>query len=132
MKLLPLTCFLLALASCGGHTAGPSQPLDARVTVSHGETRGTEGGVALRFDAVTEDSRCPLNAMCVAAGRAVAQVTIMDNSREARVEIRSDPPASRTAIVGDLRVEWQQLEPYPVAGRTMPPSEYKLTMRITR
>jgi hypothetical protein len=133
MKLLPLAFVLVALAAgCGGQTTGPSAPLDARVTIGYGQTLSTDGGVSLRFDTVLEDSRCPMNAMCVWAGQAIVQVTVIESDRERRAEIRSDPPASRTARVGDLRLEWQQLEPYPVAGRPMTPSEYRLTVRVTR
>jgi hypothetical protein len=88
--------------------------------------------VTLRFDAVSEDSRCPINAMCVTAGRAVVRLSVVAGGASAAVEIASDPATARAATAGSVRLEWQRLEPYPTAPPTTAPQDYRLTVRVAR
>ena len=125
---------LLAALGCGGSDLEPSTPIDATVTLAYTETLtvANAGGLALRFDAVTEDSRCPLNALCVSAGRAVVKVTVIGTAGAQAVEIASDPAAARAATAQGVRVEWQQLMPYPYAGQPTSAQDYRLTVRVVR
>jgi hypothetical protein len=125
---------LLLLLACAGSDVGPTTPIDTMLTVGHGQTMSVadSGGLAVRFDAVSEDSRCPMNAMCVSAGRAVARVSVIAAAGAQAVDIASDPVAARAATAHGVRVEWQQLLPYPFAGQPTAPADYRLTVRVVR
>jgi hypothetical protein len=66
-------------------------PLDEPFTVEVGERvlLANEGGAALQFNGVTNDSRCPANATCVRAGEAFANFTLYEdgNARPFELEI---------------------------------------------
>ena len=136
MNRLLATSLLLVLAACGGtrEPVGPAQPIDTTLTLAPGQatTVAGSGGLGIRFDAVTEDSRCPMDAMCVWAGRAGVRLTVTGTEAPAAVEIRSDPADARTASAGDVRIEWRELQPYPSASRPTQPADYRLTVRVTR
>jgi hypothetical protein len=131
-----LFCVVLAASACGGSAepVSPSQPLDVSLTITNGQTATLDAssGLAVRFDAVTEDSRCPIDAMCISAGQAVVKVTITSANVPTTVQIQSDPVNARAARAGIVRVEWKQLEPYPSFRNPVQPSDYRLTLRVVR
>jgi len=133
---LLVAALLFVLAGCGGSDVpvAPSSPIDVTLTLAPGQTlfADSANSVGIRFDTVTEDSRCPLNAMCVWQGRAVAKVTVVAATTSTTVDIHSDPAAARAVSVGHVRVEWQQLAPYPYTIRPTQPGDYRLTVRVKR
>jgi len=133
MRLLSLAVVACLTASCGSTPARPTPPIDATLTVSLGEAAVVApGSLIIRFDTVTEDSRCPTGAYCVWAGRAGARLAVVANASEQSIQLLSDPRASRTATAGDVRVEWVELEPYPSIGAPTQPGTYRLTVRVMR
>lgn len=70
----------LALAACSA-VPGP----DAAIATLGRWTR--VGTVRIRPDQVVEDSRCPMNARCVWAGRATVRVTLRDGQRPRQVQV---------------------------------------------
>jgi hypothetical protein len=132
MSRLAATTLVVLAVACARGPSSPATPLDLNLTIPLGQAVAVAGtSLAVRFDVVREDSRCPLNAMCVWAGQAVVGVTVRSARRDTPVELRSDPVAARTVVVDDLRLEWIQLEPYPVAGEPVPP-DYRLVVHIVR
>lgn len=107
----------------------------ATITLTVGEAGAPAGlPIELRFVEVQEDSRCPENARCVWAGRAVVRV-------EARAAggapalislglpgLTDDAPASHTVAGQVISVE--ELTPYPTAGQDTPAGAYRLTLRL--
>ena len=121
----------LTLASCRAGTA-PTEPLDVRVTVQVGETVAVAGGsFNLRFNAVPQDSRCPGDAMCIAPGYAVVDLTLGIGRREIAVQLTTEPSRAR-AVVDGMAVELVQLDPYPFLGSPHQPGDYRLTIRLLR
>jgi hypothetical protein len=110
---LPLA---LALAGCA------SVPGPARPTAALGQVAVVDG-VRVRPLAIIEDSRCPINVVCVWAGRIVV-----------RTEIRgSGVPETRDLELGKLQpiaggtLTLTAAEPAPLAGTRIPPSAYRFT-----
>jgi hypothetical protein len=131
-----LFCLGLLVTACGGSAepVSPSRPLDVSITIANGQSAPIDPatGLTVRFDAVTEDSRCPIDANCISAGRAVVKVTVTSANVATGLQIQSDPLAARTAAAGEVRVEWRQLEPYPSYWHPVQPSDYRLTLRVVR
>ena len=119
------------MASCGSTSVQPSTPIDATLTIPIGQTVTIDGAsLGVRFESVTEDSRCPINAMCITAGQAVVKVSVVSAHTNGSAELRNTPASAKTAAVGDVRLEFTQLEPYPELGQ--PKADYRLTVRVTR
>ncbi len=135
-RILAFVLVALAVSGCGGSESplAPQPPIDVTATIAYGQTGaiGDATGLSVRFDAVTEDSRCPINATCISAGRAVVRVTVSGSAAPETADLASDPVNARSASAQGVRIEWQQLEPYPWAGRPTPPHDYRLTVRVVR
>ena len=86
-----------------------------------------DDGLRVSFESVTEDSRCPMDAICVWAGRVVVDVTA--GRGEARHLALSPGDA---ADVDGLRLRLVRVEPYPSAAEPIPASAYRATFVVDR
>ncbi|MCW1403097.1 hypothetical protein OKA06_12435 [Novosphingobium sp. MW5] len=93
---------LLIPALCIGLSACASMP-DQRLDdwAKFGE-RAQAGPVIVRPDRLVEDSRCPMNARCIWAGRVTIDATVWDGGARRSVRLQSDKPA--TLRGGDLSI----------------------------
>ncbi len=78
-------------------------------------------GTAYRitFDRVTEDSRCPIDAVCVWAGDAKIQLTISRSTAPAVIRTAGLNPPNNDVTSDNLRIRFVGLTPAP---RTTEPS----------
>ena len=131
---LILATFFVACSSGGyGPTdSGSPSPSDGSVSVAIGETAAVGAtGVTITFRAVTEDSRCPLSAVCVWEGNGQVALTLANGygaTREAGLNTSVDP---RRIDYASLRITLSGLTPYP-AGDPIDPADYVATFRIER
>src|SRR5262245_15834318 len=131
MRAAVLLGSLLAVAACGDSPTGPSRPIGADFVLAPGQSAAIEGtGATIRFDRVTNDSRCPGDAICIQGGDALVQITVRESggSREYDLHTGSMQPITH----GNLTVHLSQLAPYPFSSRTIAPDEYRATLRVTR
>ena len=80
-------------------------------------------GLTATFVGVSDDSRCPLNAICVAniwAGGATLQFDLSANRRAARYNLTLYGLNRRPTTYQGFVIEVQDLQPYPFAGRPTP------------
>ena len=119
------------LVSCTS-PASPDGPVDASIVLAPGETKTVAGAaVALRFDGVLNDSRCPGDAICITGGDAIVKISVLENGgSEAAYELHTGnlQPARHNG----LTIALAELSPYPFASRPFPPSDYRATLRVTR
>lgn len=108
-RLAPLFSLLLALG-CGSPTA-VQEPfsLGDPFWIPLGETAvERNGGAVVRFARVIENSTCPINAVCVWAGRTVVEVgvTVPPGAEQLfEIELTSYDAAERARTVNGYRVE---------------------------
>lgn len=110
----------LALASCatvpasGGTTGSPTAALGQTAEV---------GSLRVRPIAVVEDSRCPINAMCVWAGRIVVRTEIRGGRwKQVRdLELRKGQP------IADGQITLIEAAPSKMADRPIKPIDYRFT-----
>ena len=133
MRIATLIVCLAALAGCDEKTpTGPTVPLDQRVTLARGETGVLEGStVRVQFVAVTSDSRCPGDAVCIQAGEAVVQFRTIDAGAAADYELRTEPSRASATQRG-LRITLVELQPYPFVSKPIQPDDYRATVVVTR
>lgn len=90
---LALVATLVSLAACGSSSTASSPVLPSVQGATNREfdlavgQRATVGSpsVSVRFDTVTADSRCPIDAVCVWAGDAALRFTIKVGNAPAKV-----------------------------------------------
>lgn len=133
-----LSVILLFLFAAGcAKSAAPGVKLGEEFTLPAGQSvLVPDENLRLQFVEVVADSRCPRNVVCIWAGNVscLIEVTLTDGSAPAyRVVITqpglTDQPAS------DIFSGYQaafRVEPYPVAGSTIAPKDYRLIMTVTR
>ena len=137
-----LVSALLLTAACSGGT-GPepnlnqtpdgaqtvSQPV--QLTLRHGEERRIEGTVLrLRFNRVVEDSRCPIDAVCVWMGDGVAEVGIAAGSGTKTPLTLHTSLEPHAADWNSVRVTLLELRPAPRAAEPPDPEDYSVTLRL--
>jgi hypothetical protein len=107
---LPLVLAPFALAACTT-TAVPDEPGDGIARAGLNERVYVDGPYVTPL-AVVEDSRCPINALCVTAGRTRVMVRIDLGSRSEFLELCSDKPLQ----VADGQLSLVEVQPGLRAG----------------
>ena len=117
---------------CAGCAGNPTQPgrLGEAFELRAGASATLDEGLAVIFDRVVSDSRCPSNAICVTAGDAVVAVTISQGAAgSGNRELHTDARGSEASYLA-YTIRLLQLQPFPEAGRPTRPEDYVATLKI--
>jgi hypothetical protein len=127
MKLLtPLT--VLAVLGCGDGPAGIQ--LDQEFTLALGETVDVaQTGLRITFREVRDDSRCPVDAVCLWAGNATVELVLQRALADTTVAVNTllEP---RAVVSGDYRLELLGLTPQPRIDEPTDPNTYRARLRV--
>jgi hypothetical protein len=115
MKRSALLFAPLALAACA---TVPAEPSDGIARAGLGERVYVDGPYVTPLE-VLEDSRCPMNARCVWAGRTRLTVKIDLGSRSETREISSEQPIQ----VADGQLSLVEVQPDLMAGEQPTPQK---------
>ena len=135
--LLPLAILttFLAASACSD-SDGPTEPRGPflqRVTLRAGQLLRIESeGIEIGFQEITQDSRCPINAICVQAGEARGIFGIGPTRRLSPVisfELSTLHP--RTVELQGYRVTLESVSPSST-GQPIPPGDYVAELTIQR
>lgn len=112
----------VALASCAAAPQPDSapEPQDNLARAALGERVYVDGPYVTPLE-VLEDSRCPVNARCVWAGRVRVSVKIDLGSGSADYIIGNDEPLR----IADGYLSLDEIRPERVAGKPVAPAEYR-------
>jgi hypothetical protein len=127
--------FALAAALLGGAACqdkGPSSPDPAgEVVLAPGESARFQG-LALTFDGVSGDSRCPIGVTCIWEGDAVVELTASAPPAAGQVlELHTAGQFPREGTHGGFRIALVSLTPHPRENQPVRPSQYRATLRVT-
>jgi hypothetical protein len=131
MRFYSAVICILAVTACSEKSPSTPSPVARELVLAPGQTASVEeAGIALRFDGVAGDSRCPADAMCVQGGDAQVQVVVLagDAARSYALHTGTMRPVTHE----DLTIALVELSPYPFSSRTIRPDEYRATLRISR
>ena len=122
--------FFLALScsAVGPQSPSPDQDFELRAGAT---ARIEDSDLAVRFDDVPSDSRCPVDVQCITAGDAtVALFVTGGGSADATHQLHTldEPRATRH---GAWSVALVRLEPRPVSTRKTPRGDYVVTLRVS-
>lgn len=113
-RLLPLLALLLAACATLPAPAGPSAALGQQAYVD---------GVKVTPLQVLEDSRCPINARCVWAGRIIVRAAVAGGSWRRTLDLELAQPQP----VADGQLTLIAAEPGKMAGAETDPRAYRFT-----
>ena len=122
---------LLSMTACAGLPTGPTTSLNTEFTLAPGDVMRIDGtSLTVRFNEVSGDSRCPADALCIQGGSADVRITAQSNSPARNYELHTGDmqPVQHEG----LTISLLQLAPYPFSSRTIPPEEYRATLKVAR
>jgi hypothetical protein len=120
--------------SAGLVAAGTGQgKLGEVFTLRVGESASLrEAGLSLRFERVTEDSRCPVGVTCVWEGDAVVRVVVSAGGKDATLDLHTQANFARELVHEGYRVRLVKLEPLPQADRPTDPRAYVASFLVEK
>ncbi|MCH7627708.1 MAG: hypothetical protein IH997_03215 [Proteobacteria bacterium] len=121
MKTLLAALAFVPLAACATIPAVVRDDGFARL----GETTRA-GPVSVRADEVVEDSRCPMNARCVWAGRVVLAATVTQEGRAQQRKLVLGEPA----LVRGGAIMLDSVEPPTRTDTPIKPGDYRFHIRF--
>ncbi len=125
-------CLLAATGCDSSDPTGPTVPLNEQFVLAPDETATIlDAGIRIRFVGVSGDSRCPADAVCVLGGDAIVQIEVLSfgaGLQPYELHTGDMGPVQH----GNLTIALVQLEPYPFSARTIQPSDYRATLRVSR
>ena len=116
-RLVPLVAF--ALGACVTPTTSATPGL--------GQV-GLVDGLRIRPLAIVEDSRCPIDAVCIWAGRLVVRTEIDGGAGAELVDLTLGTPVD----LGEVSVTLVSAEPATSAESPIKPSDYRFTFAAAR
>ncbi|HYC52202.1 MAG TPA: hypothetical protein VEB19_13900 [Gemmatimonadaceae bacterium] len=109
-------------------TAMPDSDFDLRVGAA---VRILGTPLLVRFDTVSEDSRCPTDAQCVWEGNATIRLSVDSAGKIQPVELRTSGTPQPASAFGH-RIEYRALRPAPTTAAPIPSADYVVTLRVPR
>ena len=122
---------LAGLTGCADRVTGPTVGIGGEFQLRPSEAATVEGtDVSVRFEAVTSDSRCPADALCVTQGDATAVFTVRAGGLASSLALHTTTPEGRRGAAGGFTLTLVRLDPYPYAGRPVSSSDYRASLRV--
>ena len=115
-------------------SAGPAKvPIDKEFSLGIGQTASIEGEkLVIKFKAVLEDSRCPVNVLCAWAGNAKVEFGILDiDGQNKTVILNTEDEPNATTLKG-LKLTLISLNPPRIDGVSISPGEYTVMLHVER
>jgi hypothetical protein len=121
------TLMLVTLLACASTATAP---VNEDFTLAVGESVAVQGTpMTIRFLGVPEDSRCPINALCIWAGNARVELELRGLDAPATVSVNSFNGA-KEVVYGSYRIGLVQLLPVPTTNGPIQPRDYRATLRV--
>jgi hypothetical protein len=123
--------FFVAVSCAAVSPQSPSPDRDFELRA--GTTARLEGSdLAVRFDDVPNDSRCPVDVQCITAGDATVALFVSGGGVAGATHEVHTLDAPRDTRHGAWSVTLVRLEPRPVSTRKTPRGDYVVTLRVSR
>lgn len=136
--IITIMAVLLLFAGCSTDSDEVKASWGQQFTLAVGQTAVfDDGGLKIKFDSVTGDSRCPKGVTCIQAGEAKCQVLIGNDRNFSVVELHDKGGVSGYSETNFQNTAYKikisfKVEPYPEAGKQIGNGDYKLLMTVTK
>jgi hypothetical protein len=125
--------FILPLVVIACSTDNSNASLGKEFTLGVGGTAIISGeSLSLKFVEETADSRCATGNTCIWAGEASCLVSVTYNGKTSDIVFTQSGGSVTEKVFLDKYKASFTVDPYPVAGKTIDKSDYKLVMTVTK
>ena len=124
---------LISVTGCSKGQVAVTAGLGEVFTIGIGQSAQIAGeDMAITFNEVIGDSRCPQNVTCVWEGVASSHVTITHQGRDYSIVLNSPglTEQAKEAFINYTLI--YSLNPYPREGEQISPKDYRLTLNVTK
>ena len=105
--------------------------LDKEFSLGIGQTASIEGEkLVIKFKAVLEDSRCPVNVLCVWAGNGKVEFEILDIDGQNKTIILNTEDEPKAITLKEHKLTLISLNPPRIDGVSISPGDYTVTLRF--
>jgi len=125
---------VLFFAGISAESAEPGRIfLDKQFTLGFGQSAMTaDGKLVITFKAVLEDSRCPVNVVCIWAGNGKVEFEVIDiDGQKKSVALNTEQEPKAAAFKGH-RLTLLALDPPRKDGVPLVPEDYFVTVRVQK
>jgi hypothetical protein len=138
MRTIGIAALMLLAVSCRETTAPVAdatfrQAPPAEITVHIGETV-IFSGIEITFNAVIEDSRCPVDVVCPWSGNAAVELAVgpgLGDGPTYHLVLNSDQEP-RAGEAWNLSITLLSVHPAPVSTEPIPPDAYEVVLKVER
>jgi len=118
---------------CVASTALAKAVIDKEFSLGIGQTANIEGEkLVIKFKAVLEDSRCPINVVCVWAGNGKVEFEILDiDGQNKTVTLNTEEEPRVTTLKGHT-LKLISLNPPRIDGVSISPGDYSVKLLVER
>lgn len=115
-------------------SAAPSKaPLGEDFSLKIGQTVALAGtNFQIKFNAVLEDSRCPLNAFCTMVGNGQVELEILDPEGERKTVLLNTEDTPKTTRFWGINLTLIALNPTRIDGKSISTEDYSITLRAEK
>ena len=115
-------------------SAGPAKvSLDKEFSLGIGQSASIDGEkLVIKFKAVLEDSRCPINVVCVLAGNGKVEFEVHDIEGQNKTIILNTDDEPRLATLKEHKLKLVSLNPPRIDGVSISPGDYSVTLYVER
>lgn len=125
--LLLLVGVLVAACDTGGRFA-----LDTPFKLKNSQTRSNRTeDLRIKFERVTEDSRCPVDAVCIQPGNAEVKLTFYSARQKETFSLNTHLAPKIREVFG-YSIELKRLAPAPYSDQPIDPKDYVATLVISK
>ncbi|MCQ8180175.1 hypothetical protein NP603_03545 [Methylomonas sp. SURF-1] len=130
-RYVALALFCTGLSGAAGQS-GKVLP-DLAFTVGLGDTVTVDGeDLRIKFKAVSEDSRCPANAVCMWAGNARIELEIVVADGQPLSQVLNTEDPAQAIRFRRHTLHLISLQPARIDGVVLKPEDYRLTLILRR
>lgn len=120
------------MTACSEKSPSAPSPVSRQVILAPGQSASvTEAGFAIRFEGVSGDSRCPIDAICIQGGDALVRIAVLP-SRGSTQAYALHTGDMRPVAHEDVTIALVDLTPYPYSAHPIQPDDYRVTLRVSR
>ncbi len=128
-RLSTILLALVTLAATAACSNAPTAPVSSTFTLAPGQSN-TVGTVTVKLIGVTEDSRCPLNALCIQVGDAHVALEVSAPGTRRSLELQLLNPTNRATQLRGYTIEVEDVTPYPYTVVPTLPGDYRVKLRV--
>jgi hypothetical protein len=129
-----LLSLMLLLPFLSGCSSPLTASLNSQFTLAPGQSvRIASESMEIKFIGETQDSRCPTGVDCFWAGQVICDIELIKDGNKNQITLTESAGSGLTTgyTFQNYKITFA-VSPYPVAGKTIAKSDYRLSLTISK